>query len=122
MFKYLLISIFILMINTNAYSLELIMISTKSCVYCKKFLKDVGLKYNIPQLPIVIVDDYDRPKWFIKAYKKKQIKPYRGVPIFIIWNEKEKKEIDRIVGYLGKERFYNDLQKIFVRIVNEKKD
>ena len=48
--------------------------------------------------------------WFSKAYKKKQIKPYRGTPIFIIWNGIEKNEIGRIIGYRGKDNFYRNLK------------
>ena len=99
MFKYALIIIFVLIFNPKAYSLELLMINSKSCTYCKYFLSEVAPEYNLSGLPLVIIDDFDRPKWFSKAYKKKQIKPYRGTPIFIIWNEIEKNEIGRIIGY-----------------------
>ena len=47
---------------------------------------------------------------FPKHIKKKQIKPYRGTPIFIIWNEIEKNEIGRIIGYRGKDNFYRNLK------------
>lgn len=110
MFKYALIIIFVLIFNHKAYSLELLMINSKSCTYCKYFLSEVAPEYNLSGLPLVIIDDFDRPKWFSKAYKKKQIKPYRGTPIFIIWNEIEKNEIGRIIGYRGKDNFYRDLK------------
>ena len=110
MFKYALIIIFVLIFNPKAYSLELIMINSKSCTYCKYFLSEVAPEYNLSGLPLVIIDDFDRPKWFSKAYKEKQIKPYRGTPIFIIWNEIEKNEIGRIIGYRGKDNFYRNLK------------
>ena len=110
MFKYASIIIFVLIFNPKAYSLELLMINSKSCTYCKYFLSEVAPEYNLPGLPLVIVDDFDRPKWFSKAYKEKQIKPYRGTPTFIIWNEIEKNEIGRIIGYRGKDNFYRDLK------------
>ena len=109
MFKYSLIIIFVLIFNPKAYSLELLMINSKSCTYCKYFLSEVAPEYNLSGLPLVIIDDFDRPKWFSKAYKEKQIKPYRGTPIFIIWNEIEKNEIGRIIGYRGKDNFYRNL-------------
>jgi len=109
MFKYALIIIFVLIFNPKAYSLELLMINSKSCTYCKYFLSEVAPEYNLSGLPLVIIDDFDRPKWFSKAYKEKQIKPYRGTPIFIIWNEIEKNEIGRIIGYRGKDNFYRNL-------------
>ena len=119
MFKYILVGIFVILFSSKAYSLELLMINSKNCVYCKKFLSEVALEYNITQLPFVIIDDYKRPEWFRKAYKQKKIKPYRGTPTFIIWNEIEKYEIDRILGYSGKDLFYKKLEEIFVRFVNE---
>ena len=110
MFKYALIIIFVLIFNPKAYSLELLMINSKSCTYCKYFLSEVAPEYNLSGLPLVIIDDFDRPKWFSKAYKNKQIKPYRGTPIFIIWNEIEKNEIGRIIGYRSKDNFYRNLK------------
>ena len=110
MFKYALIIIFVLIFNPKAYSLELLMINSKSCTYCKYFLSEVAPEYNLSGLPLVIIDDFDRPKWFSKAYKEKQIKPYRGTPIFIIWNEIGKNEIGRIIGYRGKDNFYRNLK------------
>ena len=50
---------------------------------------------------------------------KKKIKPYRGTPTFIIWNSIQDYEIDRIIGYSGKERFYNQLREIFIAFINE---
>ena len=87
------------------------MLDSKTCYYCKKFLAEVAPEFNIPNFPIVIVQNNDLPKWFSEAYKKNRIKPYRGTPIFIIWDEIEKYEIDRIIGYRGKDFFYKDLKK-----------
>jgi len=119
MIKFILLSIFVLLFNTKAYSLELLMINSKNCIYCKKFLAEVAVDYNLPPLPLKIINDYDRPEWFSKAYKQKKIKPYRGTPIFIIWNEKEEYEIDRIRGYIGKDSFYKQLKNIFTKFINE---
>ena len=68
---------------------------------------------------MVIIDNYNPPKWFKNAYKQKKIKPYRGTPTFIIWNSIQDYEIDRIIGYSGKERFYNQLREIFSTFINE---
>lgn len=110
MLKYVIITIFILIFNSKAYSLELVMIDSKACYYCKKFLKEVAPEFNISKFPLVIVQNNNLPKWFSEAYKKKRIKPYKGTPVFIIWDEIEKYEIDRIFGYGGKDRFYKDLK------------
>ena len=97
------------------------MINSKFCVYCKKFLYEVATDYKISKLPIIIIDDQERPKWFVRAYKENKIKPYRGYPTFIIWDENEKYEIARIIGYRGKDRFYRELKDKLVNYVNGNK-
>jgi len=119
MFKYIIICILVFFLNSKAFSLELIMINSKNCFYCKKFLSEVKPEYNISELPLVIIDNYNPPKWFKNAYKQKKIKPYRGTPTFIIWNSIQDYEIDRIIGYSGKERFYNQLREILITFINE---
>tara|TARA_B100001250_G_scaffold404618_1_gene420871 strand:+ start:1823 stop:2125 length:303 start_codon:yes stop_codon:yes gene_type:complete len=96
------------------------MIDSKSCFYCKKFKSEVIPNFKIPNLPIIIIDQNDQPKWFSLALKENKIKPYRGTPTFVIWNDIEKYEIDRIVGYGNSETFYSQLKQIFVRFLNEK--
>ena len=118
-FKYIVVCILIFFFNSKAFSLELIMINSKNCVYCKKFLSEVEPEYDISELPLVIIDNYNPPKWFKKAYKQKKIKPYRGTPTFIIWNTNENYEIDRIIGYSGKDRFYKQLKEKFIAFINE---
>ena len=118
-FKYIVVCILIFFFNSKAFSLELIMINSKNCVYCKKFLSEVEPEYDISELPLVIIDNYNPPKWFKKAYKQKKIKPYRGTPTFIIWNTTENYEIDRIIGYRGKDRFYKQLKEMFIAFINE---
>ena len=120
MFKYIIICILIFFFNSKVFSLELIMINSKNCVYCEKFLSEIEPEYDMSDLlPLVIIDNYNPPNWFKKAYKQKKIKPYRGTPIFIIWEENENYEIDRIIGYSGKDRFYNQLREIFIAFINE---
>ena len=120
MFKYIIICILVFFFNSKAFSLELIMINSKNCFYCEKFLSEVEPEYDMSDLlPLVIIDNYNLPNWFKKAYKQKKIKPYRGTPTFIIWEENENYEIDRIIGYPGKDRFYNQLREIFITFINE---
>ena len=94
MFKYILISIFVIVFNSKAYSLELLMINSKNCVYCKKFLAEVASEYKISQLPIVIIDDHNRPKWFSKAYKEKN--PHLYVVAYINCSAEVKAQSDVI--------------------------
>jgi len=118
--RYILIIFLIVIFNTKSYSFELIMIDSKNCVYCKKFKNEVMQEFKIPNLPIVIIDQADQPNWFAKAIKQNIIKPFRGTPTFVIWNDVEKYEVDRIYGYVNKDTFYKQLKEIFVRFLNEK--
>ena len=112
MIRFLLISFFIITFNVQAYALELLMFNNKYCIFCNKFLKEVSSEYNISNLPLIIIDEGNEPGWFITAYIDKRIKPIRATPTFILWDEFEKYEVDRIVGYSGKDWFYNQLQEI----------
>ena len=60
-------------------------------------------------LPLTIIDAKDIPEWFHIAYDKGDIKKIKGTPTFIIWDEENQIEIDRIVGYGGKEWFYEQI-------------
>ena len=112
MIRFLLISLFVITFNVQAYAFELLMFNNKYCIFCSKFLKEVSLEYNISNLPLIIIDEDNEPEWFITAYREKRIKPIRATPTFILWDEFKKYEVDRIVGYGGKDLFYNQLQKI----------
>jgi hypothetical protein len=65
-------------------------------------------------LPLILInaDDYPEhiPKWFADAYKKGDIKLITATPTFILWDEKKKVELDRLVGYHGKTWFYNRIE------------
>ena len=98
--------------NVQTYAFELLMFNNKHCTFCNKFLEEVGPEYNISDLPLIIIDEDNKPEWFIMAYKEKRIKPIRATPTFILWDEFEKYEVDRIVGYGGKDWFYNKLKEI----------
>ena len=113
MIRFLLIIFFVMTFNVQAYAFELLMFNNKYCIYCKKFLKEVSSEYNISHLPLIIIEEDNEPEWFITAYIEKRIKPIRATPTFILWDEFEKNEVDRIVGYGDKDLFYNQLQEIF---------
>ena len=119
MIRFLYLILLIVIIGTKAIAFELIMIDSKNCVYCTKFKNEVIPDFNISNLPIIIVEQSNQPKWFIQAVEQKKIKPWRGTPIFIVWNDLEKYEIDRISGYLGKDNFHNQLEKIFVNFLKK---
>ncbi len=56
-------------------------------------------------LPLKIIDASKPPKWFIDSVGRGDIKPIRGVPTFIIYDEENFKEMDRMVGYNGYDWF-----------------
>ena len=112
MIRFLMIIFFAMTFNVQAYAFELLMFNDKHCIYCKRFLREVSSEYNISDLPLIIIDEGNEPEWFITAYIEKRIKPIRGTPTFILWDEFEKYEVDRIVGYGDKDLFYNQLQEI----------
>ena len=98
---------------------ELLMFSIKSCHYCIAFMEQVEPEYHDTEyaktLPLTIVYHTDRPEWFNIAYEEGRIKKIKGTPTFIIWDEESQAEIDRIVGYGGKEWFY---EQISIRVKN----
>ena len=112
MIRFLLIIFFALVFNVQTYAFELLMFNNKYCIFCSKFLKEVSSEYNISNLPLIIIDEGNEPGWFITAYIEKRIKPIRATPTFILWDEFEKIEVDRIVGYGGRDWFYNQLQEM----------
>ncbi len=116
MIKFLLISFFVMTFNVHAYAFELLMFNNKYCIYCKKFLKEISSEYNISDLPLIIIEENNEPEWFITAYTEKRIKPIRATPTFILWDELEKIEVDRILGYGGKDWFYYQLKEILKKL------
>jgi len=94
--------------SATGYPLELLMAHNPDCGICQKFMKEVAVDYNdseiAKKLPLVIINVYDQPEWFLEAYREGRIKPIRGTPTFIVWNGR--KELSRLVGYSTKENFY----------------
>ena len=111
MIKFLLAFVLVLFFTTKIYALELLMFHSKYCSYCSAFMKEVAFDYDNKELPLIIIDAYNQPDWFKQAHKENRIKPIRGTPTFIIWNGR--KELARIIGYNGRERFYSNLKEKF---------
>jgi len=99
----------------NHKALELLMAHNPDCHICQKFIEEVAVDYNdseiAKRLPLVIISVYDQPEWFKQAYAEGRIKKIRGTPTFIIWNGR--KELGRIIGYNGKQWFYERLNELF---------
>ena len=100
---------------STAYAAEMLMFSTKTCGYCRAFLKEVAPTYadtehaKLLPLRIISMDQKTAPKWFDEAYTDKRIDPIVGTPTFVIFNNGT--EVARLIGYQGKEKFYKDISK-----------
>ena len=99
--------------TSSARAYELLMFSVSNCIYCIAFNEQVAPEYNdtvyAETLPLTIIDNEDIPEWFQIAYEEGKIKKIRGTPTFIIFDTESQAEIDRIVGYNGKEWFYEQI-------------
>ena len=108
--KFLSILFTLLFLSLPLSAYELLMFSVKNCIYCIAFNEQVAPTYNDTKyaetLPLTIIDNADIPDWFHIAYDKGNIKPIRGTPTFIIFDTESQVEIDRIVGYNGKDEFF----------------
>ena len=111
--KFLSILFTVLFLSFSASAYELLMFSVSNCIYCIAFNEQVAPTYNDTKyaetLPLTIIDNADIPDWFHVAYDEGRIEPIKGTPTFIIWDEENQIEIDRIVGYNGKEWFYEKI-------------
>ncbi len=109
-------------LTSSAYAAEMLMFSMKSCGYCRAFLKEVAPTYadtehaKLLPLRIISMDLKAAPRWFEQAYNDKRIDPILGTPTFVIFSNST--EVARLIGYTGKDKFYEDIGKF---ITNDKK-
>ena len=86
------------------------MFSVSNCIYCIAFNEQVAPTYNDTKyaetLPLIIIDNADIPEWFHIAYEEGRIQKIEGTPTFIIFDTGSQAEVNRFVGYNGKEWFY----------------
>ena len=109
--KLLLAFMFVLLMALPVQALELLMFSTNSCGFCRAFLEEVEPTYHDSEyakhLPLNILDiDKPPPQWIIKAFDEFRLTPIDQTPTFVIWDDKE---LARLVGYVGKEKFYESI-------------
>ena len=108
--KFLSILFTVLFLSFSASAYELLMFSVSNCIYCIAFNEEVAPTYNDTKyaetLPLTIIDNADIPEWFHIAYAEGRIEPIKRTPTFIIFDEKSQAEVNRFVGYNGKEWFY----------------
>ena len=115
--KLILALIFTLFISAPAYAYELLMFQLPSCSFCKKFLEEVAPDWNDTpygkKLPLRVIDISGPPAdWFMKAFNENKIDGIQGTPTFVIWDGD--REIARTMGYTGKAKFYELIDK-FIR-------
>ena len=108
--KFLLTLVFVFF-TLPVWANDLLMFHSKYCGYCSAFMEEVAVDYEYKDLPLVIIDAHNQPDWFREAYKENRIKGIFGTPTFIIWNGR--KELGRIIGYNGKQWFYERLDELF---------
>ena len=111
--KFLTILFTLLFLSLPLKAYELLMFSVSWCSYCVAFNEEVAPEYNdtvyAETLPLTIIDAEHIPEWFTNAYEEGKIKKIKGTPTFIIFDKESQAEIDRIVGYNGKEWFYEQV-------------
>ena len=121
--KIILTIIFCLFVVNAEAAQRLLMFYSSHCGYCIKWDKEIGVenysKTDIGKtLPIQIIDgDKGRVPWVVDAVQSGKMDYITGTPTFVVWDDNLKMEITRLVGYRGKEAFYNDLSEIMKRIV-----
>jgi len=102
---------------------ELLMIHHPSCHYCKAFMREVVPTYNQTKqgkaLPLHIMDvsNPENLAWVKEQMKLRNIKGIRGTPTFIIISNG--KEVGRVVGYAGKDWFFERLDEAVKRSVQQ---
>ena len=101
-------------LTASAYATEMIMFSTKTCGYCRNFLREVAPTYSDTEyakllpLRIISMDQKNAPTWFSKAYDERRIDGIQGTPTFIIFSNGN--EVARLIGYSGKDKWYADIK------------
>ena len=112
--------------TTPAFAADLLMIHSDTCPICIEFMRQVGRAYDahktgldIP-LKVLDIDDVDGRRFLDMAIYNDRIKQVPGFPTFILMSHG--KEIDRIVGYSTKERFYEKLDAIVKKHVTDLAD
>ena len=109
--KILLALMFVLLMAIPVEALQLLMFSTDRCSFCRAFLEEVAPTYKTSEyakhLPLKIIDiDQPPPRWVSDAFDEFRLTPIRETPTFVVWDNKE---IARLVGYVGKEKFYESI-------------
>ena len=105
----------LILFATQVWGKELLVLSGDKSQNSKRWKEEVFSEYpdsdvgkNLPA-KIVVIQGKNFPEWLAKAMEEGRVGEIIGTPTFIIWDEKNKKEVGRVEGYTQKPRFYSQL-------------
>ncbi len=110
---------FMLMFATPTLAAELLMVHNPACIFCQAFMRDTQPGYSeskqAKEYPLRVIDIsiFKNREWIRQQIRDDNIKRILGTPTFIIWDNN--REMGRIVGYPGKELFYQRLDALIVK-------
>jgi|TARA_Y100000310_G_scaffold246994_1_gene252502 thiol-disulfide isomerase/thioredoxin len=113
--------IFLLFFSLQAHALQLLFVSTDWCPVCQQADNEIAQTYQSTDLPLIKIDITSgviENKDYANAYRNGIIGRLYGVPTFIIWDEVNKREIVRWVGYRGEEDWYEMLERVKIVAIN----
>ena len=102
-------------------ALQLLFVSTDWCPVCHRVDTEVVPTYQSSDLPFIKIDittGIIENKEYANAYRNGEIARLYGVPEFIIWDEVNKREIVRWVGYVSVAHFNDMLERAKVVAIN----
>ena len=75
--KKLLLTLFFILFAFPVYAMELLMAHNPDCHICERFINEVAIDYKESEqakyLPLIIINVYEQPQWFIEAYQENRI-------------------------------------------------
>lgn len=109
-----LLFILLLLLPLNSFGLQLLYVGATWCPACLVIKNEILPFYNDVDLPIVQIDittGIIANEEYRTYYGNGTIARLYGIPAFIIWDEVNKRELVRWVGYASKEHFYDMLNR-----------
>ncbi len=119
---YLIIVSFLLAFTTPSFANELLVLSGETSKNSQRWKDEVYQEYVDSELgktlPAKIVPVRGKlfPDWMAEAIDEGRVDFIIGTPTFIIWDEKNSKELGRVEGYTEKSRFYTMLNEAVVLV------
>jgi len=123
-----LLLLLLLLIPTTAYSLQLFVVEADWCPSCRAWQAEVQPHYTpelesyLPLMEINITHGIIENLDYIQYYRDGKIKKLYATPTFFIWDEENKREIVRWVGYIDADHWFSMLEKAMDVAENSIKD